>query len=123
MATTEKHYDPTQAASLHRDKETFDDPVRKVGPDATAGFDNSRSNPTEHASSEAMAAATRDLPTNPSKADEINRRARPDALDTGIDDADRDDNVIDPDNDLPGGKDLSDDDDSLVHQNGVKKVR
>jgi hypothetical protein len=36
----------------------FDELLRKVGPDATAMFDNSASNPTEHASSEATNAAT-----------------------------------------------------------------
>lgn len=34
------------------------DPVRSVGPDATATFDNSPSNPTEHAGSEALRSAT-----------------------------------------------------------------
>ena len=29
------------------------DPIKKIGPDSTATFDNSASNPTEHASSEA----------------------------------------------------------------------
>ena len=36
----------------------FDEILRKIGPDATATFDNSASNPTEHASSEATNAAT-----------------------------------------------------------------
>jgi hypothetical protein len=36
----------------------FDEILRNMGPDATATFDNSASNPTEHASSEAMNAAT-----------------------------------------------------------------
>jgi len=36
----------------------FDEIMSKVGPDATATFDNSPSNPTEHASSEATNAAT-----------------------------------------------------------------
>jgi hypothetical protein len=36
----------------------FDEILRKIGPDATAMFDNSASNPTEHASSEATNAAT-----------------------------------------------------------------
>jgi hypothetical protein len=36
----------------------FDEILRKIGPDATATFDNSSSNPTEHASSEATNAAT-----------------------------------------------------------------
>ena len=38
--------------------ESFDEILRKVGPDATATFDNSAGNPTEHASSEATNAAT-----------------------------------------------------------------
>ncbi len=36
----------------------FDEILRRIGPDATATFDNSASNPTEHASSEATNAAT-----------------------------------------------------------------
>jgi len=36
----------------------FDSILSKIGPDATATFDNSASNPTEHASSEATNAAT-----------------------------------------------------------------
>jgi hypothetical protein len=36
----------------------FDEMLSKVGPDATATFDNSQSNPTEYASSEATNAAT-----------------------------------------------------------------
>jgi hypothetical protein len=37
---------------------SFDKILREVGPDATSTFDNSASNPTEHASSEATNAAT-----------------------------------------------------------------
>ena len=36
----------------------FDEILSKIGPDATAMFDNSASNPTEYASSEATNAAT-----------------------------------------------------------------
>jgi hypothetical protein len=36
----------------------FDEILSRIGPDATATFDNSASNPTEHASSEATNAAT-----------------------------------------------------------------
>jgi hypothetical protein len=36
----------------------FEEILSKIGPDATATFDNSPSNPTEHASSEATNAAT-----------------------------------------------------------------
>ena len=36
----------------------FDEILSEIGPDATATFDNSASNPTEHASSEATNAAT-----------------------------------------------------------------
>jgi hypothetical protein len=38
--------------------QSFDEILSKIGPDATATFDNSPSNPTEHASSEATDAAT-----------------------------------------------------------------
>jgi hypothetical protein len=44
-------------AKVGRDQD-FDEILSKVGPDATAMFDNSESNPTEHASSEATNAAT-----------------------------------------------------------------
>ena len=43
--------DPTRSPS-------FDETLRNLGPDATATFDNSPSNPTEHASSAATSAAT-----------------------------------------------------------------
>jgi hypothetical protein len=36
----------------------FNDPIRNLGPDATATFDNSSSNPTEHASSESLKVGT-----------------------------------------------------------------
>jgi hypothetical protein len=38
--------------------QSFDEILSEIGPDATATFDNSPSNPTEHASSEATNAAT-----------------------------------------------------------------
>jgi hypothetical protein len=38
--------------------QSFDEILSEIGPDATAMFDNSASNPTEHASSEATTAAT-----------------------------------------------------------------
>jgi hypothetical protein len=38
----------------------FDEILSEIGPDATATFENGPSNPTEHASSEAMNAATED---------------------------------------------------------------
>ena len=44
-------------ADVSKDK-GFDEILRNLGPDATATFDNSPSNPTEHASSEATNAAT-----------------------------------------------------------------
>ncbi len=47
--------DPTQDPAQ---SQSFDETLRKIGPDATATFDNSPSNPTEHASSEATNAAT-----------------------------------------------------------------
>jgi hypothetical protein len=47
--------DPTQTPTQDL---SFDETLRNIGPDATATFDNSPSNPTEHASSEATNAAT-----------------------------------------------------------------
>jgi hypothetical protein len=47
--------DPTQDPAQ---SQSFDETLRKIGPDATATFDNSPSNPTEHASSEATSSAT-----------------------------------------------------------------
>jgi hypothetical protein len=44
-------------ADTSKDK-SFDEILRNIGPDATATFDNSPSNPTEYASSEATNAAT-----------------------------------------------------------------
>jgi hypothetical protein len=38
--------------------QSFDEILSKIGPDATATFDDSPSNPTEHASSDATNAAT-----------------------------------------------------------------
>ena len=48
-------YDPTQKPTQDL---SFDETLRNIGPDATATFDNSPSNPTEHAGSEAANAAT-----------------------------------------------------------------
>jgi hypothetical protein len=45
-------------ADVSKDK-GFDEILGEIGPDATAMFDNSPSNPTEHASSEATNAATK----------------------------------------------------------------
>lgn len=39
-------------------KEELEDPIRKIGPDSTATFDSSSSNPTERASSEVLDEAT-----------------------------------------------------------------
>jgi len=44
-------------AKVGKDQD-FDEFFSKIGPDATAEFDNSASNPTDHASSEATNAAT-----------------------------------------------------------------
>jgi hypothetical protein len=44
-------------AKAGKDQE-FDEILSRIGPDATATFDNWLSNPTEHVSSEAMNAAT-----------------------------------------------------------------
>lgn len=53
---------------------TPDNPGRLVGDDATAAFDNGPSHPTEHASSEALAAATR-VERDSATADDSDMRA------------------------------------------------
>ena len=42
---------------MTKPSEDFNDPIRTVGPDATADFDDGPSNPTEHASSESLVSA------------------------------------------------------------------
>jgi hypothetical protein len=83
-------YDPSQKKNLQKDLETFDDPIRRIGHDATSTFDNSQSNPTEYASSEAQNSAT----TVEGEGDIVDEDFVPvgdlaaDAIDTGADDAD-----------------------------------
>lgn len=87
-------YDPTQKNHRHTDTEPFDDPVRKVGHDATSAFDDSESDPTGHASSEALDAATAvkgEEEVGSDEGDDSDERGDPnviDAADTGADDAD-----------------------------------
>jgi hypothetical protein len=57
-APTAAQYPYTDLRPEARGEVTPDNPGRLVGDDATAGFDNGPSNPTEHASSESLAAAT-----------------------------------------------------------------
>jgi hypothetical protein len=58
----ESGFDPrdpqSQLRPEARSEVTPDDPGRLVGDDATATFDNGPSDPTEHASSEALSSAT-----------------------------------------------------------------
>lgn len=46
MANLNRH-DPTQKPILHRDIGTFHNPIRKIGPDVTAYFDDLEIDPTE----------------------------------------------------------------------------
>jgi hypothetical protein len=82
-------YDPAQKPNLHNDINTFDDPIRRVGPDIAATFDNSTSNPTEWAGSEALRTATEtDEDDGLSGEGFVDSGVLADAPDTGIDDAD-----------------------------------
>lgn len=124
-------YDPTQKPSLHNDIGTFDDPIRKVGHDVTANFDNSDSDPTEWAGSEALETATD--PGKKASAHMPKVRVRADAPDTGIDDADLTDIQVylEDDEDEADEEDLDvddededeeveDEDDHLIHVNGTR---
>lgn len=57
-APPEPQYPFTDLRPEARSRVTPDDPGQLVGDDATATFDNGPSNPTDRASSEALAAAT-----------------------------------------------------------------
>jgi hypothetical protein len=115
--------DPTQPMSLHRDKQTFDDPIRKVGADATAAFDNSESNPTEWAGSEALVSTAPDEDQTLTPGQELNPKVRADALDAGINDADRSKSAAGSDANVIDDDDISDDDEALIDEAGTKKVR
>ena len=69
----------------------FDEILSRIGPDATAMFDNSPSNPTEHASSEATNAATAD-----------------DGEDEDLEEEDDDDAALEEDDELDEEEDVED---------------
>lgn len=69
-----------------RSRVTPDDPGQLVGDDATATFDNGPSNPTDHASSEALAAAT-DVPRDNATNDDEDMHAL--HMEDAVDDAHR----------------------------------
>jgi len=72
----------------------LDDILREVGPDSTATFDNTASNPTEHASSESLyAAADPDL-------DEEDEDEEDEDEDEDDDDDDEEEEDVDDDEDL-----------------------
>ena len=103
--------DPTQRPSLHNDEQTFDDPIRKVGHDATSTFDNSASNPTECAGSEALHAGTSDEETLSTRKQDTKSGVHGDAIDTGIDDADL--RAVDDDEESVDEEDDDEDDEDL----------
>jgi hypothetical protein len=123
--------DPTQRPNLHKDTDTFDDPIRKAGPDATATFDNSVSNPTEWAGSEALASTAPGDEDTEAGDEDLSTGVRADAADTGIDDADREDSVVEDDEDVidddddldDEDDDIDDDDEALIDEDGAKKIR
>ena len=121
--------DPTQTPDLHNDQDTFDDPIRKVGPDVTQTFDNSESNPTEWAGSEALETDQDDEEDEEAfeNDDDLDLGVRADAPETGIDDADRSLAALDDEEDEADETDLDDDDDEddddLLDVDGTKKVR
>lgn len=121
-------YDPSQRPNLHHDLQTFDDPIRKVGPDVTANFDNSESNPTEWAGSEALGSVTAEEQVEARRAGRESpaQRVHTDAPDTGIDDADRADAVLRGDENLIPDEDEEgldvNTDKELIDENGFKKI-
>lgn len=98
------------AAAAHTD---IDEILREVGPDSTATFDNTASNPTEHASSESLyaAAADPDVDEDEDEEDDV----EDDDLDE--DDEDDDEDIEDDDED-----DLDDEDDEDDEKNEEEDV-
>ncbi len=78
---------------MTRPNEDFDDPIRTVGADATAGFDSGPSNPTEHAGSEALGVIEGN--ENEDSAVESDDEVEPQELDEQTDDEDLDDEGLD----------------------------
>ncbi len=94
------------AAAAHTD---IDEILREVGPDSTATFDNTASNPTEHASSESLYAA--DVDEDEDEEDDV----EDDDLDE--DDEDDDEDIEDDDED-----DFDDEDDDEDEKNEEEDV-
>ncbi|RZU41498.1 hypothetical protein [Edaphobacter modestus] len=108
---------PNQRSSVHKDPGTFDDTVRKVGPDVTATLDNSSSKPTEWAGSEALQSPTPGERESPADVDD-----RKPGLRT-IDDADVDDeDDEDEDDDDDDDEDEDDDDEALGDEGGSERI-
>jgi hypothetical protein len=56
----ERDLDSTPGGTMQATNQSteLEDPIRSIGPDSTATFDSTASNPTEHASSEVLDSAT-----------------------------------------------------------------
>lgn len=116
-------YDPTQTRNQHADVNAFDDPIPKVGPDVSAIFDDSESDPTEWAGSEALQNVID--PGRQTEARNPNPEVYVDAMDTGVDDADLGDEEDEADEeDLDGDDedDIEETDERLIDENGFKKI-
>jgi hypothetical protein len=84
----------------------FNDPFRNIGPDSTAVFDESPGNPTEHASSENLSAA--------SKREDDEDEDEDEELDDEEDDEDEDEEEDDEEDDDDRDEDEEEDDELRV---------
>jgi hypothetical protein len=107
---------PNQRLSLNKDPGTFDDPLRKVGPEATATFDSANNKSTEGAGNEAL------QPPTPGERD---RLADVDDRKPGlraIDDADVDDEDDDEEDDDDDEDEIDEDDEALGDEGGSERI-
>ena len=99
------------------------DPIRKIGPDSTATFDNSSSNPTEWASSEALGVSEEedDEEDNVDESEDLDPMDK-DAPISGADDADLTSVDDDIEEDEEDEDDADEDIDDDMDGDGVKPI-
>ena len=98
MANLNRH-DPTQKPSQHHDIGTFRNPIRKIGPDVTAYFDDLESYPTAWAAIEPF-----------------------DRMDIQLYLEDDEDEADEEDLDVDDDEDVEDDEELLINANGSRRT-
>lgn len=113
-------YDPTQTRNQHPEVNAFDDPIRKVGPDESATFDDFESDPTEWAGSETLQNVID--PGRQAEARNPNPEVYADVMDTGVDDLGDEEDEADEEDFDGEDDDIEETDERLIDENGSKKI-